>query len=280
MSLNSDLYKENLNNNGIDDEVNFFEPGENTFLDDEDISYLDEPISEVEVLNALKSCRNGSAPGLDGLPAEVYKFFWDDIRIPLMKCFYEVLSKGQLSSSQRIGVICLHYKGKGLDRELISNWRPISLTNFDYKLLAKTFALRLETCVEKCIDLDQYAFIKGRNISDMLREIDDTIEYNKLTDSKSIILSIDYAKAFDTLSLSAIIKALKFYGFGNVFIGYIKTLLTDRESCIRNGGHMSNKFQMERGVRQGCPIAPFLFILTSCKKYKTGQEHQRSKSTW
>ena len=206
--LYSDLYNDIQSSEDLADETDFFDSGEKTYLDEQDIEFMDEPLSEAEVINALKRSSNGSAPGLDGLPAEVYKFFWDDIRIPLMRSYSKVLSDGQLSSSQRLGVMCLHFKGKGLDRELISNWRPLSLTNFDYKLLAKTFAIRLGSCIEKCIDADQYAFIKGRNISDMLREIDDTIEYAKLTKSKSIILSIDYAKAFDTLSLTAIIKKL------------------------------------------------------------------------
>ena len=209
----SELYKENKNNDDIYDNNEFFGNGGNTFLDEHDINYLDEDITEGEVLNALKRSNNGSAPGLDGLPAEVYKFFWDDLRVPLMQCYKKALSDGQLSSSQRVALICLHFKGKGLDRELISNWRPISLTNFDYKLLAKTFAIRLGTCIEKCIDMDQYAFIKGRNISDMLREIDDTIEYSKLSNSKSIILSIDYAKAFDTLSSNSQMLSSKLLSF-------------------------------------------------------------------
>ena len=259
------FYKELYSKNELcanDDPDGFFFSTDNPCLDEADCLFLDQPISEAEILNALKSCRNGSAPGLDGLPAEVYKFFWNDLKLPLMQCYASVLRDGKLSESQRQGMICLHHKGKDLNRELITNWRPISLTNFDYKLLAKTFSRRLATCIDKCIDADQYAFIKGRSISDMLREIDDTLEYNKFVKSDSIILSIDYAKAFDTLSLDAIVKALHYYGFGEIFISYMKTLLNDRESCVRNGGHISSRFKMERGVRQGCPLAPLLFILT------------------
>ena len=257
------LYAKNDHTAITEDSDGFFSPADDSsLLDESDIAFMDRPISEAEVLSALKSCRNGSAPGLDGLPAEVYKFFWHDIKLPLMQCYMEVLREGRLTESQRQGMICLHHKGKGLNRELITNWRPISLTNFDYKLLAKTFSRRLATCIDKCIEHDQYAFIKGRTIAELLREIDDTLEYHKSINSKAIILSIDYAKAFDTLSVEAIINALNYYGFGETFINHIKTLLNDRESCVRNGGHISSRFKMERGVRQGCPLAPLLFILT------------------
>ena len=125
---------------------------------------------------------------------------------------------GHLTLSQSTGMICLHHKGKGQPREKISNWRPISLTNADYKLIAKVLALRMNSCLSKCISPDQYAFIKGRQIADLLREMDDVVEYGKTFFSNSIMLSVDYAKAFDTLSLSAIKKTLLHFGFGNVCV--------------------------------------------------------------
>ena len=97
----------------------------------------------------------------------------------------------------------------------------------------------------------------------MLREVYDLIEHEKKKKDSSILFSIDYSKAFDTLSTEAILKALKLYGFGNYFIRWIRILLKDRQCCVRNAGFISSPFKMERGVRQGCPISPILFILTS-----------------
>ena len=211
---------------------------------------------------ALKNSKNGSAPGLDGLPAEVYKFFWNDIKGPLLECFNFSYDNGELCTTQKQGVMCLVFKGKDLNREYISNWRPISLTNFDYKLIAKVLSMKLNSCLSKCIGPDQYAFMKGRRISDMLRQIDDITEFGKYKKTGSIILSLDYAKAFDTLSIDSISKALIHFGFGENFIKWINILLYDRKSCVRNGGHLSEFFNMQRGVRQGCPISPLLFILT------------------
>ena len=96
----------------------------------------------------------------------------------------------------------------------------------------------------------------------MLREIDDIIEFGRSIKSENIILSLDYEKAFDTLSTNAIIKALRHYGLGENFIQWIQILLFERKSCVKNGGHLSDFFQMLRGVRQGCPVSPLLFILT------------------
>ena len=137
------------------------------------------------------------------------------------------------------------------------------MLNADYKLIAKLFARRLCNVTDKLINPNQFAFIKGRNISTMLRELYDLIENEKHANSNTILLSIDYSKAFDTVSTKAIISALELYGFGEYFLKWIKILLTNRTSCVRNGGYISQEFNMERGVRQGCPISPVLFILTS-----------------
>ena len=255
------IYKENnpLEDDAADD---FVKIDSTSFLDEGDEIILNHELTESDILYALKKSNNKAAPGLDGLPGEIYKLFWKDIKDPLLESFNYSFELGKLSNSQTKGVICLHHKGKGLDREILSNWRPISLINFDYKLLAKVMASRLNSCIFKCFGEDQFAFIKGRQVGDLLREIDDILTIGKLKFPESIILSIDYAKAFDTISLKAVKKALVYFGFSGTFIKWIDLLLSDRKSCVQNGGYLSDFFKMERGVRQGCPISPLLFILT------------------
>ena len=240
----------------------FFSSENNSFLDERDLLILNKDLTQSEILSALKTSNTNSAPGPDGLTSEFYKFFWNDIKDPLFSSYLYSFEINRLSLSQCQGLICLHHKGKGLKREVIGNWRPISLTNIDYKLIAKVLAQRLNTCLFKCIEPDQYAFVKGRQVADLLRELDDIIENGKRNYPDSIILSIDYAKAFDTLSLTAVRKAMLYYGFGEVYCKWIDILLAERKSCVRNGGYISDFFDMERGVRQGCPISPLLFIIT------------------
>ena len=96
----------------------------------------------------------------------------------------------------------------------------------------------------------------------MLREIDDILELGKLRFPESIILSLDYAKAFDSVSIPAVKKALLYFGFQGNFMRWVDLLLYDRKCCVQNGGYLSDFFQMEKGVRQGCPISPLFFIIT------------------
>ena len=240
----------------------FIDDGKGNVLNDFDKNKLNCNISTEEILDALKKSNNSSAPGSDGLPGEVYKVFWNDIKDSLLACYNFSFELGHLCNTQTTGIICLHHKGKGLSRDSLGNWRPISLTNFDYKLLAKVMANRLNSCLTKCINEDQYAFIKGRQVGDLLREIDDILQVGKNRFPDGIILSLDYAKAFDTISLNAVKKALLYFGFEGNFIKWIDILLNGRKSCVQNGGYLSDYFQMERGVRQGCPISPLLFIIT------------------
>ena len=258
-SFYKNLYKDNPHPKENYDEL-FINPNNVPKLDVNQIALLENDVTEAEVLSSLKSMKNGSSPGLDGLPIEVYKVLWNDIKIPFMNSLKYSYTCGNLSSTQKQGIMCLLHKND-TDRELISNWRPLSLTNTDYKLIAKIFARRINLVINTLIDTNQFAFIKGRTISTMLREIDDIFERERHIRKGSIILSIDYAKAFDSLSLNTIQKALNIYGFGDYFKKWIDVLLSNRMNCVRNGGYVSSLFNMERGVRQGCPISPLLFIM-------------------
>ncbi|GFR64029.1 reverse transcriptase [Elysia marginata] len=160
-------------------------------------------------------------------------------------------------------MIILLHKGKELPREDLGNWRPISLTNTDYKILAEALALRLNKVIGDIISTDQSGFIKGRNISSTLREIADILEHENDKGADSIILTLNYKKAFDTVSVKFIVETFKHFGFGENFRRWVSTLFKERTALVKNGGYLSREFQINRGVRQGCPIAPLIFLLAA-----------------
>ena len=167
------IYNQNSNSfefvsNSID---NFCENLVLPSLDEFEMQFCDASISEAEVVTALRSMSNGSSPGLDGISAEWYKMFWPHVRESMLECFDHSFDIGFLSESERVGVISLVHKGKDLSKDSLSNWRPISLTNVDYKILAKVMSLRLNTVIDKLIGEQQKGFIKGRQISQIHRKL-------------------------------------------------------------------------------------------------------------
>ncbi len=76
-----------------------------------------------------------------------------------------------------------------------------------------------------------------------------------------IMLSIDFEKAFDSLNWNFLFKRLKHVNLGNTIISYVKTMYTDTESPVLNNGNTSNDFKLQRGVRQGCPLSAYPFII-------------------
>ena len=230
-------------------------------LNDEDKEECEYEITESEVALALKSMHNGAVPGLDGIPCEIYKVFWKTIKDPLMESYQYSFDKGILSPSQRLGILTLIPKGIGLDRRNLKNWRPIAITNVDYKLIAKVMALRLKKIITSIVGDSQFGFIPGRNIANLIRQVDDISDYLKAKKQAGYMLCIDFEKAFDTISPTYIIKAFESFGFGEKYLKWIEVLLAERNSCIQNGGYLSENFMMERGVRQGCPVSPLLFAI-------------------
>ena len=230
-------------------------------LSEQDKYNLERQITMEEIGKALFQLNNDSSPGLDGIPANWYKVFYSKIKVILFQALSKAIEDGTLGVSQKLGVISLIHKGKDLRKDEIKNYRPITVTNCDYKILSKCIAMRLQTVLDKVINVNQSGFMKGRNISDHIRIIDDIINLANEFDTPGIIVSLDFEKAFDSLSKNSIIDTLKFFNFGESFINMVATLLKDSESCIQNNGFLSRFFETERGVRQGCPASPLFFIL-------------------
>ena len=122
---------------------------------------------------ALNGFQNDKTPGDDGFTKEFYE------ATALLESFNAGFKNGQLSVSQKRGIISLIPKDEN-NLTTLSNWRPITLLNVDYKILAKVIAKRIELVLPKLIHSDQTGFIKGRYIGQNVRLLEDILEYTDI----------------------------------------------------------------------------------------------------
>ena len=156
-------------------------------------------------------------------------------------------------------ITCIPKEGK--NKYLLKNWRPITLLNVDVKIASASLANRIKPFLKDIISETQQGFIKGRYIGECTRLIFDLLEKTEEDEIPGLLLLLDFEKAFDTLEWSFIDKVLCFLGFGSTFCDWVKALYSGAQSCIISNGHCSNFFDVKRGVRQGDPLSPYLFII-------------------
>ena len=168
-------------------------------------------ISSEEVLHAISNGKHGVAPGISGFSREFYQFFGKDLIGFIMAYINFSEQIGILSNNQRIGVITLLPKGQK-DKKSLKNWRPITLLSTLYKIISGVIGNRFKKFLPKVIGLDQKGFVDGRFIGEVTRLLYDTIHDAYTTKGKKgIIMSIDFEKAFDSVSFSFTEKVIENY---------------------------------------------------------------------
>jgi len=165
-----------------------------------------------------------------------------------------------MSSSQKQAVITLIEK-KGKDRSLLENWRPISLVNVDAKIMSKAIATRIKNVLPNIIHHNQTGFIKDRYIGETVRSIFDIMDSTAEENIPGLLIFIDFQKAFDSLEQNFLQRCLESFNFGSDFIRWVMTFYKNIQSCVINNGITSDYFIIERGVRQGDPLSPYLFVV-------------------
>ena len=242
-----------------DPNVNFTITSTGKSISQESYALCAKVISFQEILEALKSMKNSKAPGLDGLPVEVYKLLWKQLGPVFYEAICECYRNKKLYQSARKGVLNLIPKSNR-DTRLLKNLRPITLLNSDYKLIDKCIAKRLDSVLGEIINSDQTGFMKKRRISVNIRKFFDLISYCERNDIDAIVLSIDFMKCFDLIDFSAITGSLKYFNFPQYLIDWIVILYEDFTIQVQNNGYLSEEIKVQRSVHQGGCTSSFLFL--------------------
>ncbi|KAG8232159.1 hypothetical protein J437_LFUL012386 [Ladona fulva] len=142
------------------------------------------------------------------------------------------------------------------------DYRPITLTTTDYKILAKVIKERIQIVVEDIIEKEQYALSKKRNIVDALTLVRDIVQLlEKKKQEENYIVAIDIEKAFDSISINFIINVLQRYGIPKKLVNLIKEFNTNLRGRVKIGQNLTEEFEIKQSIRQGCPLSMLLFAI-------------------
>lgn len=248
-----------------------------TLVSGVDRTSLDSDIKAGELHAAIKSMANRSSPGSDGLPYEFYKRFRLELVPVLLEVFNQVshTSQGVLPSTHRHSLTTILYK-KG-DAEDPKNYRPISLTQCDYKILTKVLTNRINPVANKLIGSWQTGFIPGRQGHDNVLLLDLVADhFHEGLAGDAAILSLDQEKAYDRVNWEYLHKVLERFGFGERMRYWILQCYTGLNASVIVNSTRSQRYNIGRGLRQGDPLAPILFnfvlepFLLYYHRYATG----------
>uniref|UniRef100_M1CSU0 Non-LTR retroelement reverse transcriptase n=1 Tax=Solanum tuberosum TaxID=4113 RepID=M1CSU0_SOLTU len=145
-----------------------------------------------------------------------------------------------------------------------SDMRPISLSSFVNKIFSSIIHDRLQDILPKIISSNQSGFVKGRSIIENVLLTQELISYiSKRGKPSNVVIKLDMAKAYDRVSCFFLMKILRKMGFSNKVVDLIWRLITNNYYSVIINGQPHGFFHSTRGVKQGDPLFPALFILSA-----------------
>ncbi|KAK2878230.1 hypothetical protein Q8A73_010385 [Channa argus] len=226
----------------------------------DDAAFCDGEIHLADVRAAITALNKSKSPGSDGLSAEFYQLFGDLLAPILCRLFTAMQRENRCAETFLRGVITLVYKNKGVRTDL-ANYRPISLLNTDYKILAKVLGFRLRGVIGSIIGPTQTYSIPGRDIADCI--LSTRFSFDNLMTTGGVYVGVDLEKAFDRVRHDFLFGCLEVFGFGTTFRGWVELLYSRATSVVKCNGFLTDPFPLERSVRQGCPLSAMLYAIVA-----------------
>ena len=214
-----------------------------------------------ELTEALfKHMKGASSPGVDGFTVNHLRVFWHELKIITRNALNATFGNN-LTISLRTAIVKMLRKGEK-DPMLSGNYRPISLLSIFYKLASCCITQRIKPAVEHIVGQQQKAYVASNNIGSCILNLINMMSHVNKIKKQTLILLIDFKKAFDSLDHKFLNTALKKMGFGPDIIEWVRLFFNEREAYILMGGHLTDKIRLGQGVPQGDVISPYIFILT------------------
>nr|KAG5714221.1 hypothetical protein BaRGS_018438 [Batillaria attramentaria] len=234
--------------------------------------------SKAEIRKAIMTLKNGKAAGPDEIPAEAIKADTETAVNMLHSLFSKIWEKEEVPAQWKEGIV-IKLPKKG-DLRDCSNYRGIMLLSVPGKVLNRILLERMREAVDPMLRDQQAGFRRNRSCADQIASLRIIVEQSLEWNSPLYINFIDYEKAFDSVDREALWKLLRHYGVPGKIISLIQCTYQDMSCRIAHAGQLSESFEVKTGVRQGCLLSPFLFLLVIDWIMKTTTAGRKNGIQW